>query len=97
MINKREAFYIGVGLLLALSVTAKAKASDDVVASGMGCVTATQYGKVMIQCVDGTVSVMNNNVLYVCRQAMGGVACTEQYIGKDRDRKREAVDGVDTK
>lgn len=93
MITKQEVFYIGIGLMLAMSVAAKADASDDVAAGGIGgCVTATQYGKVMMQCVDGTVSVMNNDMLYVCRQAMGAIQCTDKYIGKARDPSQETPD-----
>lgn len=84
MINKREAFYIGVGLLLALTIAAKADAEDAVTVTTSGCTTATQYGKVMMQCPDGTVSVMNNNTLYVCRALpTGNTECTQHDIGKE--------------
>jgi hypothetical protein len=79
MINKREVFYVGVGLLLALTATAKANAETLAVPQ---CTTNNKDSVIVTQCVDGTVTVtdVSNRAVLVCHtKDAGHVPTCDQY------------------
>lgn len=81
MINKREAFYIGVGLLLALTAVAKADADTTTVNQ---CTTNNKDSVIVTQCADGTVTVVNSamRTVLVCHTKDAGhvPVCVQQKI-----------------
>lgn len=81
MINKREAFYIGVGLLLALTAAAKADADTTTVNQ---CTTNNKDSVIVTQCADGTVTVVNSamRTVLVChtKDASHVPVCVQQKI-----------------